>query len=217
MASLDSEKDVLILDINILIMRYNYGKFTVTKIVKMDDNKKEVWQSVKGYEGIYEVSTYGRVKSLTRKIRSRYGCQRVVKGKVLYRKPRKNYIQVELCKKGVRTQYLIHRLVANAFLPNPENKPQVNHKDGDKSNNNLQNLEWVTQSENQKHAIRTGLAKAPCYTGEKSPVSKLKEIDVLMIRSLRDCSFSFEDIAERFNIHPTHASAIYHKKTWKHI
>ena len=69
------------------------------------------------------------------------------------------YIRVELWADGKGRKYLLHRLLAQAFIPNPENKPQVNHIDGDKRNNRLSNLEWVTQSENQIHAYRTGLQK----------------------------------------------------------
>lgn len=69
------------------------------------------------------------------------------------------YIRVELWRSGVGKKYLLHRLLAEAFIQNPENKPQVNHIDGNKTNNSLSNLEWVTQSENQKHAYRIGLQK----------------------------------------------------------
>lgn len=86
-------------------------------------------------------------------IRSRFG--RVIKHQV----SANGYVRVELWENGRGKKHLVHRLLAKAFIPNPEAKPQVNHIDGDTQNNALENLEWVTQSENQKHAYRTGLQK----------------------------------------------------------
>ena len=117
---------------------------------------EEVWKDIKGYEGLYKVSTYGRVKSLSR---SGNGYkEKILKG---YNtgKDRK-YVCVKLYDKfGNKKNYKIHRLVAEAFLDNPNNLPQVNHIDGDTFNNNINNLEWCTNEENQKHAWKTGLQK----------------------------------------------------------
>jgi len=79
------------------------------------------------------------------------------------------YLRVELWQNGIGKKYLVHRLLAQAFIPNPDEKPQVNHIDGDKRNNALSNLEWVTQSENQKHAYETGLQKGHRVSGR--PIS----------------------------------------------
>lgn len=101
----------------------------------------ENWRDVAGYEGLYQVSDRGRVKNVKRDA-------------IL--SPAKNnrgYFRVLLCKDGVKTNKFVHRLVALSFVPNPDNKPQVNHIDGCKENNGAINLEWVTQRENMKHAF----------------------------------------------------------------
>lgn len=100
---------------------------------------EEIWKDIEGYDGIYEVSSWGRVKN------SRTG--RVLKaGKDIY-----GYLFVNVYKNGKRTNYKVHRLVAQAFIPNPQNKPQVNHIDENKENNYVENLEWCTAKENNNH------------------------------------------------------------------
>ena len=113
---------------------------------------EEIWKDITGYEGMYQVSSLGRVKSLERVIATPFGnklkCEIILKhgyGGFMYR-------QVSLHKNGIPKTYKIHRLVAMAFIPNPENKYAVNHISGDKEDNSLFNLEWNTSSENQLHA-----------------------------------------------------------------
>lgn len=106
-------------------------------------NLEEVWRDITEYEGFYQVSTLGRVKN------SRSG--RILKG----RKTRNGYLKVDLCKNGKPKSYLVHRLVAQAFIPNPQNKPEVNHIDEDKENNYVENLEWCTAKENINYGTRT--------------------------------------------------------------
>jgi hypothetical protein len=114
---------------------------------------KEVWKDVVGFEGIYIVSNFGHVKSLhKRKVKN--------KSKILSKSSKnKGYVIHSLCSNGETKYMTLHRIVAIAFIPNPENKPQINHIDGDKLNNRADNLEWCTSAENNKHAYKTGLSK----------------------------------------------------------
>ena len=132
----------------------------------------EHWEDIENYEGIYQVSNYGRVKSLSRKISNGTGFyiskEKILSGHI----NSKGYIQVELKGKPV----LVHRLVAKVFIPNIDNKPQVNHIDGDKINNRVENLEWCTNSENQIHAYKNGLNIHSGKSGR--PKKKVCQIDL---------------------------------------
>ena len=104
----------------------------------------EIWRDIDGYKGLYQVSSWGRVRSTL-----------IVDGNYIPLRPevtKKGYLRVDLYDaNGRRKHKKVHRLVANAFIPNPDGKPQVNHKDGNKKNNSVTNLEWVTDKENKDH------------------------------------------------------------------
>jgi hypothetical protein len=124
--------------------------------------KEEVWKDVPGYEGLYQISSFGRVRTLDRVITQSNGVRRNVKGKV-YKEPTgsKYYWTVILVGRDGKTAFqTAHRLVATLFIPNLDNKPCINHKNGIKTYNRVENLEWVTRKENVLHAYRTGLAEA---------------------------------------------------------
>ena len=108
----------------------------------------------------------------------------------------------------------MHRLVAEAFIPNPENKKSVNHKNTTKNHNYVSNLEWNTQKENVNHAYDNNLV--PFMQGERHGASKLTEKDVLEIRSLRDI-FSGVELSKRYNISTSIICAIFKRRIWKHI
>jgi hypothetical protein len=115
-----------------------------------------LWKDIKGYEGLYQISNFGEIKSLKRKVNFR-NFKRTINEKIL--KPYKdsnNYLKINLSKNKKSKMFLVHRLVAKAFINNVNNKNQVNHKDNNHSNNNVNNLEWVNQSENIQHAYDNG-------------------------------------------------------------
>lgn len=123
---------------------------------------KEEWRDIPGYEGLYQVSNFGRVKKLDTYLADKNGrrCHRkgcVLKPNIWKQKTRlsTNRVAVDLYKNGKRKTFRIHRLVALAFIPNPENKPDINHRDGNGENNRTDNLEWVTKNENMWHARYT--------------------------------------------------------------
>lgn len=101
----------------------------------------EEWRTICGYEGLYQVSNYGKVKSL------KYDKEKILK----FGKKKNGYLFVILCKEGKKKQFLVHRLVVNAFIPNPSSLPCVNHKDENKTNNQVDNLEWCTYQYNIKY------------------------------------------------------------------
>ena len=118
----------------------------------------EIWANIKGFENLYKISTYGRIKSLGngKSTNTETKKERVLKSNYSLT----GYEKIKLFKDGKRYYFSVHRLVAQTFLANEENKKEVNHKDGNKGNNNVDNLEWVTSSENQLHAFKNGLQKS---------------------------------------------------------
>lgn len=132
---------------------------------------KEIWKPVVGYDGWYEISNLGRVKALEREVRRRdaHGgwCIFHYKEKMMHPAINMNgYAQIGLGQHGKNK--VVHRLVAQAFIPNPENKPMINHIDGDKLNNRVDNLEWCTNRENQIHAVK--ILKRPQGAYQNKPV-----------------------------------------------
>lgn len=117
----------------------------------------EIWKNVIGFEGLYEVSNLGNIKSLGKgkSTNSLTKLERII----ILRVKNNGYLQAKLSKDGIRSHLLAHRLVAKAFIPNPNNLPEVNHIDSDKQNNKLENLEWISSSGNQKYAFIHGQQK----------------------------------------------------------
>jgi len=177
-------------------------------IGQTEDRSTEEWLPVACTEGKYLVSSHGRVKSMA-----------VSVGRVM--EPylnKKGYECIALAGlNGKKIRKPIHRLVAQAFIPNPEGKPQVNHKDGVKRNNRSSNLEWVTNQENRDHAVRTGLHRAPTpKLGSENNFSKLSECDVLEIVALKGVS-SAKDVAARYGVGSTNIHKIWIGDTWSHL
>jgi hypothetical protein len=170
---------------------------------------KEIWINIKGYENKYQISNYGRIKSLK-------NLHRTYREKILknLENPQGYYFVILYFGKIQKTK-LVSRLVAQAFIPNPENKPQVNHIDGNKKNNYISNLEWVTAFENRNHAYKIGLIN---NSGEKNGNSKFNNKEILLIReTYKNNNYTYKKIAEIFNISNSHAWNIINKKMWIYI
>lgn len=173
----------------------------------------EVWRDIKGYEGLYQVSTYGRIKKLAGvNILDRTTKERIMSPLT----QRLGYIQIGLTKDRKRSFPLVHRVVAETFIPNPNGYPEVNHLDGDKKNNSVDNLAWCSKSQNMRHAVDTGLK--PSSKGENNGQSKLTEEEVKEIkRLLKDGVISQRKIAERYKVTPALISLIKKLKAWKEV
>ena len=174
-------------------------------------------KDVVGYEGLYQVSDTGQVRSLDRVD----GRGRHWKGRVLAQSINTSgYLCVNLSIDGKQTLKYIHRLVAEAFIPNPDNRPQVNHMDGNKQNNHVSNLEWATAKENMRHATETGLRDYEWMKGTKHPKAKLTDDDVRFIRhnyKSHDKQFGGKQLMEKFGISKNTLHAVLIGKTWTHI
>lgn len=132
----------------------------------MEQNKNEEWKDIEGYEGYYQVSNLGRVKSLERKVSNGHALIDKPETILLPNTLAKGYFQVTLYNGKTRKCFQVHRLVASAFIKNECNYPQVNHINGNKQDNMVENLEWCDNSMNQIHAWKTGLQKPhPCGGG----------------------------------------------------
>lgn len=172
---------------------------------------KEIWKDVVGYEGLYKASNLGRVKSLPKKILQFYTKEKILCNKVNRKNIKKHYYYVGLLKNGIRKNLMIHRLVAQSFIKNKFNCKTVNHKDGDKLNNNVSNLEWMSLSDNHKHAFSIGLRD---NHGNNHPGRKLFEKD---IKYIRGSSLSNQKLGEMFNVTRQCVLRVKKKLTWKNI
>lgn len=156
---------------------------------------EEIWADVRDFVGYYQVSTCGRVRSLDRWISHRNNLM-IKRGRVLRPSLAWFYLQVELWKDGVGVRHSVHRLVASTFVPNPNKSPQVNHKDGNKVNNNHLNLEWVTAQGNCRHAKAVGLT----LCGENHLRAKLTNKQAEDIRTLYKSGLYQWEIAKMYSV-----------------
>lgn len=177
---------------------------------------QEVWKPVLGYETAYEVSSLGRVRSVDREVMNRWGTTCARKGQIrAHGVKREGYHFVNLCRKQRAKPMYVHRLVAIAFLPNPDCLPQVNHRDGDKSNNAVENLEWCSKSENCQHALSAGLYESA--KGEAIGNSVFTEAQVSEIRSRWKNGEKQKHLAAEYGVLPGTIHKIVHRQRWKHV
>ena len=118
-----------------------------------------IFYPVKGYEGFYEISKHGIIRSVERVISTGAGNRKILSHVISTRINNCGYVEIRLSKEGNRKSTFLHVLLAKVFIPNPEEKPEINHKNGVKTDNSLENLEWVSHSENVRHAYNLGLCK----------------------------------------------------------
>ena len=176
---------------------------------------KEIWQEVEGYSGIYFVSNFGSVKSVDHFCEGRTGSGKQTGRLLKAQKCYKGYLRVSLSFNKKKKAVSVHRLVAKAFIPNNENKPQVNHINGIKDDNRVENLEWCNNSENQIHAVKTGLCN-PNY-GEKHYMAKLSNENVGEAISLHKSGFKNIELAKKFNVSAAAMSKILKRETYINI
>ncbi len=172
---------------------------------------KDELRPMAGFEGLYEIDTNGNIWSLN--YRHIPGYRHRIKARIVP----EGYWRVGLYRDKAPIACLVHRLVAATFIPNPENKPFINHKDGDRQNTHVSNLEWCTPKENIVHAATV---LGTMRYGEDNPSSKLKEAQVLAILSeysLSPRQMSQSKIAAKYGVSPTIIWAIVNKKVWRHL
>lgn len=175
-----------------------------------EDLPNEIWIPIKEYEKDAMVSNFSRVKTLNKIIEYPNGVKTRNQGRLLKQSVFDEYLSVVIQNQNKKNKMSVHRLVAIAFIPNPLNLPEVNHKNGIKHDNRIQNLEWVTSSYNSKHAYDNGLRTANIGG------AKLNKEQVVEIRKLKD-SMSCIEIAKKYNVTHSAISMILNRKTWKNI
>lgn len=170
----------------------------------------EIFKDIIGYEGIYQISNLGRVKSLKRFVDNHSGLKKQLKEKILKNHISKTgYYVIDLKNNSLRKTFKVHRLIAIMFISKVNGKDFVNHIDGNKLNNSIDNLEWCTISENNKHAELTGLKND---SGVNNSKSKLTKENVLFIRQ---SSLKLKELSEMFGINQSGVSKIRKFKTYK--
>lgn len=169
----------------------------------------EVWVDVKEYEGFYQVSNMGRVRSKDRTVLcSRLGTKNLKSRLLSCTIDAAGYARVTLQDQGRNKVWKVHRLVAEHFIPKIEGKDVINHKDNVKHNNHVDNLEWCTAQENTQHMHRQGRNySAP---GEANPACKLTDAQVAEIMALKG-TLSQSKIAARYGVSPSHIHRLHHK------
>lgn len=165
-----------------------------------------VWKEIEGYEGLYMITVLGDVYSLKRGI--------MLKKRLTF----DGYIKATLSKNDKAKDFRVHRLVAEAFIPNPENKETVNHIDGDKTNNCVSNLEWATRSEQTQHSYDLGLKKP--MPGRNNPNAKLTDEQVREIRSLYvkgSKEFGTVALGKKYDVHAGVIERVVKRKSYIHV
>lgn len=167
---------------------------------------KELFVNIIGFDGLYQISNLGKVKSL------RFGKERIMKAFV----GTGGYLHTQLKRDGKMSNLSIHRLVAIHFIHNNQNKPDVNHIDGNKCNNTVSNLEWCTKSENIQHSFKIGTHQRK--KGESNSNVKITEKDVIQIRDdYENKNISLRALGDKYGLGKSSVFRIVNKISWSHI
>jgi hypothetical protein len=173
---------------------------------------EEIWKDVPGYEGLYQASIFGQIRRLPKERPfGRFGIKKYPLVILVSEITKRGYHRVTLTKDNKSIKFALHRLVAISFIPNLANKPQVNHKDGNKDNNAKSNLEWSTALENNQHSC---LNKLWDERGEKCHLSKLDNTKVLEIRK---SGIDARELSKMYNVHYSTIRRIINNIIWTHI
>lgn len=192
-----------------------------TNHISVDNLFGEIWKDIIGYEGFYQVSNLGRIKTLDRVKEFPNGVKHIIRREAIMKLKTTNfgYITVSLYNHSAKKSknYFAHKLVLIMFSTNPENKLEGNHKNGIKSDNTLENLEWCTRAENNRHAIETGLLVA--RKGSEVYNAKLNEEKIALIRRFyrRFPKTKQRDFSKRIEICHKQLNSILKNRTWKHV
>jgi len=178
------------------------------------------FKDVVGFSGLYSISGDGVVFSHKKIVRVGNQTAYVERGGFplrQYKHGRSGHLRVYLAKAGKKYPRFVHRLVAEAFIPNAGNLPFINHRDGNPQNNCVSNLEWVTPKQNSVHAQLLGLNRTPCQTGTTNSNAKLCENDIISMRAMRCKGEKYSSIALIFGVTASHVSDICHYRRWSHV
>lgn len=174
----------------------------------------EEWRDIKGFEGYYQASNSGQIRSVDRFVLRKDGRYQICKGRILrpFQGTTCNYLSIQFSKDNIPSKHLIHRLIAYTFLDlNPESKLEVNHKDGNRHNNSVDNLEIVTHQQNIDHSIRTGLKND---YGENHKNAKITNADAEEMRQMWRRGVLQKDIAECFGVSKQLVNCVINYKTY---
>ena len=188
--------------------------------MKANNNMEEIWKDIEGYNGYYQISNHGRVKSLQRLVTGHKSEWQKEEKIMKLSADKKGYSMIRLTLNSIKKTFTVHRLVALHFIERVPNKNQINHIDCDKTNNTVENLEWCDNSKNQTHAFQNGLNKytqkhreARIKRGLKERKLNSKQVEEL--KELRNSGFTYKQLSERFGISGKMAEEIYKGKKYK--
>lgn len=191
------------------------GAFSLVEFVDMNES----WKPIAGYEGLYEISTLGRVKSVEREVpHGSKGITRIIKERYLKHFYGGGYSQVKLSKNGKKRTHRVHLLVLYAFVGPPPDGMEARHLDGVRDNPKLENLKWGTRTEQAEDRKRHGTFQNPCFFGEEHPMSKLTESQVSEIKSL-DLSYkgACTEAAKKYGVSRHTIGDIKRGRTWQSV